>query len=215
MQTITQAVWGFISTDAIAFEYLKKGLLNASAYADQIKPEIENRLMLKVTSNSIVTALSRIRQNFKLVQADRPKFKIDDLSFKLPIIELVYYKNQNPNPALAKIYEKLEKMDDLHLNIVNVTNELDIFISADKAATVKSILTDFDLMHEEKQLSAIILKYDSKYRNYVGMGSQILNALAISSITIIECLTTYTGFIIYINQIEANKAIEILSHEFI
>jgi hypothetical protein len=59
-----------------------------------------------------------------------------------------------------------------------------------------------------------VLKYDPKFRDYPGMASQVLNALSINSITMIECLTTYSEFIIYINQQEANKAIEIFTKDF-
>lgn len=214
MQTISQAVWSVISSDQVALEYLTKGLLNSSAYAEQIRPQIEHRLTLKVTTNSIVTALSRLRQTRVKVAQTIPKFKIDDLSFKLPITELVFKKDHDPNPMLAKIYEKLEKINNLHLNIVNVTNELNIFVSSSAAGIIKNCLKDFELILQEERLSALVLKYDSKFRNYPGMGSQILHALAVNSIIMVECLTTYSEFIIYIKQAEANKAVELLSRNF-
>ncbi|GAB4143255.1 MAG: hypothetical protein OHK0017_00400 [Patescibacteria group bacterium] len=213
MQTISQVVWNIVSVNQIALDYLKTGLLNTSAYAKLIQPQVEKELMLNVSANSIVTALSRIRQN-QVISNQSPKFIIRDLSFKLPISELVFKKNGNPHPDLADIYSKLSKESDIHLNIVNVEEELDIFVSSSKVDVVKKCLAELNLLCEENKLSALMLKYDPSYRQYSGMASQILNSLAVNSITMVECLTTYSEFIIYIKQDQANRAIDLLTKEF-
>jgi hypothetical protein len=67
---------------------------------------------------------------------------------------------------------------------------------------------------QENNLSALTIKYNPEFRNYPGMGSQILNALGLNSITFVECLTTYSEFVIYIKQDLASKAMEVLKEGF-
>jgi len=214
MTTISQLVWSIISKDAQALDYLCKGLLNTSAYAANILPKIQASTLSKVSQGSIITALARIKKNSQIKTNSIPKMKIDDISLRLPIFELVYRKNRDPNPDLSQIYQKLEGLESVHFNVINVENELDIFVSYSRLELVKKQMRSFDLLLEEKNLTAIILEYDAKFRNFPGMGSQILSCLAQNSINMIECITTYSKFIIYIKQDLANLAIEALKSEF-
>ena len=95
-----------------------------------------------------------------------------------------------------------------------VIGTLDIFISDNFKDIVKKQMCNFELVLEETGLSAITLKYDYKFRNYPGMASQVLNLLAINSIIFVECLTTYSEFIIYIKQEYTDKTINLLRKTF-
>ena len=214
MFTVSQQVWNILSKDITAMQFLKQGLLNTSGYAKTILPKLQTKSLAKISLGSIITALARVKKDLILNEQNIPKFKIEDLSLKLPICELVYAKTKNPNPDLSEIYKNLEKNDSIHFNLINIQDELDIFVSNQKVDSVKKQMKDFSLILEEVNLSALILKYDYRYRNFPGMGSQILNCLAVRSISFVECLTTYSEFIIYIKQDLANQAIEVLKEEF-
>lgn len=214
MLTISQHVWNILSKDNIATEYLKKDLLNLTAYAKTIQAEIEIQTLSKVSIGSIVTSLTRIKTKLNQKITTNPKFKIDDISLKLPISELVYQKTHNPNPELSQIYQEFKNAGSIHFNIVNVEDELDIFVSSNQLDLVKNQMTKFKLILQEDQLSALVLKYNPSFRNYPAMASQVLNCLAINSIIFVECLTTYSEFIIYIKQDFANRAVEVLKKAF-
>ena len=214
MLTVSQQVWSIISKDNVALEYLKNDLLNTTGYAKLIIPRIEKQTLTKISIGSVVTSLARIKQKLNIAAIDKPKFKIEDISLKLPITELVYKKNQNPNPDLSLIYAGLDGNESVHFNIVNVADELDLFISSSRVNLVEKHLKDSTLIIKEANLSALILKYDPDFRNYPGMGVQVLNLLAVNSITFVECLTTYSEFIIYIQQDLANRAMEVLKEGF-
>lgn len=214
MLTISQQVWNILTKDSVATEYLKADLLNTSSYAKLIRPRIEASTLTKVSLGSIVTSLARIKQKLNTVVVAKPKFRINDIALKLPISEIVYKKTHNPNPDLSEIYKALEDKESIHFNVVNVEDELDIFVSSSQLEIVQKHMNFFKILLKEDGLSALILKYDPDFRNYPGMGSQILNALAVNSITFVECLTTYSEFIIYIKQDLANRAMEVLKDGF-
>jgi hypothetical protein len=214
MLTISQQVWNILAKDNVATEYLKNDLLNTSSYAKLIQPKIEDLTLTTVSLGSIVTSLARIKQKLNTVVSTKPKFRINDIALKLPISEIVYKKTHNPNPDLSEIYKALEDKESIHFNVVNVEDELDIFVSSSQLGLVQKHMNFFKTILKEEGLSALILKYDPDFRNYPGMGSQILNALAVNSITFVECLTTYSEFIIYIKQDLANRAMEVFKDGF-
>lgn len=214
MYTVSQHVWNIISKDNVAIEYLKADLLNTTSYAKLIQTKIEAQTLTKTTLGSIVTSLARIKKQLNQTIITRPRFKIDDISLKLPISELVYSKTHNPNPDLSTIYKLLESKDSIHFNVVNVEDELDIFVSSSQLNLVEKHMNFFKLILKETDLSALTIKYNPNFRNYPGMGVQVLNLLAVNSITFVECLTTYSEFIIYIKQDLANRALEVLKDGF-
>jgi len=214
MLTISQYVWNILTKDNIAVEYLKTDLLNTTSYAKLILPKIEAQTLTKVSIGSVVTSLARIKQRLNQNIVTKPKFRIQDISLKLPITELVYHKAHNPNPDLSQIYKALKDTDSSHFNVVNVEEELDIFVSTSQVELVQKHMNFFKLILKENDLSVLTLKYDPDFRNYSGMGSQVLNLLAINSISFVECLTTYSEFIIYIKQNLANRAMEVLKDGF-
>ena len=214
MHSISQVVWSQISKEPVILDLLQTGILNCSAYAAKLQPDVEKITLTKVNINSIVTALVRIREKQNLKTLQIPKFKIDDLSLKLPITELVYRKNINPNPALGNVYQNLENSESTHFNVISVQDEIDIFVSSNQTDIVKAGMNGFDLILQENQLAAINIKYDPNFRNYPGMANQILSCLAVNSINMIECFTTHCELIIYINQRLANQVLEILNQNF-
>ena len=127
---------------------------------------------------------------------------------------MVYQKTHNPNPDLSQIYKALQDTESIHFNVVNVEGELDIFVSTSQLELVQKHMNFFKLILKENDLSALTLKYDPDFRNYPGMGSQVLNLLAINSISFVECLTTYSEFTIYIKQDLVNRAMEVLKEGF-
>lgn len=214
MQLISQLVYEHIVEDITALNYLKNGLLNTAQYAELIKPEIEYKLYTTVSKSSIVTALSRIKKNLNQQPSKIPKFEIEDIKLNLPISELVYKKDKNPSLDLIRVYQEIGSNNQTFLNINNATNEIDIFVSSSKKEAVKKLLKEQSLAHEVENLAVITLKYDPRFRDYPGIAAQVLNLLSIKNINMVEALTTYSEFTIYIQQDNAQKAIQTLQESF-
>lgn len=213
MQTISQIVSAIIQEDVVALTYLQEGLLNTSAYAEKILPIVEEKVFKDVGKNSIITALSRIKAKASDTHS-KLDFKINDIRLILPIAELVYKKNKSLNAEISKVYRSFQNDHKIYLNINNVDHEIDIFASSPAVQKIKEVCGELELVTQENDLAAITLEYSSQYRNYSGMAAQILNALAVANINMVECLTTYSEFTIYIDQQEAQKTIGLLHDKF-
>ena len=59
MITISQIVYSIIENKPFLEEGLKKGIINLSALARFIKPDIEKKLQKKVKTGAIIVALDR------------------------------------------------------------------------------------------------------------------------------------------------------------
>ena len=75
---------------------------------------------------------------------------------------------------------------------------------------LKMLKKDYKLLEKVDNLVAITLTYNPKFRNYAGMAAQVLNLLAVKNINMLECLTTYSEFVLYISKTESERAIQTL-----
>ncbi len=62
MITVTDATRSILLEDDIALQALHMGLLNLSAYAEQILPAVEEKTIKEVKKGTIVVALTRITE---------------------------------------------------------------------------------------------------------------------------------------------------------
>jgi aspartokinase len=215
MKQIADHVRDIIFSDVITLEYLHKGLLNTSAYAQSIIPEIESRSLLKPTLGSVVTALSRIKHDDIIEESLLQQFVIDNIEMKMPITELVFKKTGNTIQLLSNLYSKLSKKERATINIVNVEHELDIFAQSDLSDIILQHFGKKNCLEIQPNLAAIILEYDPHFRNYYGMAAQVLMTIANNRVNMLECATTYSEFIIYIDQSQANDCLEVIKNNYL
>src|SRR5690348_13894176 len=106
MITVPEATKKIIERSRYLAEAISKGLINYSALARYIKPELEEMLIKDVSESSIIMALKRLEPQFQ------PKFKQSNV-FKTPpemivrsnLTELTFNNTEELTKRLSKIFE--------------------------------------------------------------------------------------------------------------
>src|SRR3989344_961353 len=106
MIKISQLVEDALTTDEIALEALRAGILNFSAYAEKIRPLIEKKLYKEVKKGSIVTALSRMAGKSKKLRPLRVNVHLEDLSIKSPLCEISYEISKEVSLKVSNLLAK-------------------------------------------------------------------------------------------------------------
>lgn len=94
MKTVTEAVREVLFTSDVALEALCAGVLNMSAFAEQIKPEVERMTWKSAQKNTVVVALSRVADELDAVPALHLEVLIDELSMKAPLADITYERTE-------------------------------------------------------------------------------------------------------------------------
>jgi hypothetical protein len=214
MLSITDYVRQIIHSKPIIGEMLVKNYLNMSNFADDIIPDIENSTYKKISKNSVVMALSRIKDE---IQIDKKiEFKANDISVKYPLSEINYpIPLQFCTTEIARIYDEFKSIDNHFLNIVSGNSETTIFVNSKLKSKIFSSFKRKKHNLELDNLASVSLKFSAEYFEVIGITYEVLRSMTWNKINLVEVVSTYTEITLIIYQKDTQRLIDILNKEFL
>lgn len=217
MITVPEAAEKIIKRSRHLSEAISKSLINLSALAAYIKPEIEEMLIKKVSKASILMAIRRAKS--KLIKKPQSRYKE---IFKTPP-EMILRSNLS---LLSLI-----NSDDLYSNCAEFFNSHSIQkkhfftltegLSETTIALSTSIKKDFlniikkdDIIFEKDNLSSITVQLPKDTLSSSGIFYFFLKSLAWEEINVVEIISTSLELTFVFESKEVNKAFLILRSLF-
>ena len=202
MRTVSQAVKRILNNDHIAKEAMEDGLLNFSAYAKRIKPQIDEWLFKDVTHGSIVVALSRMQEEVK-EQAKRESLVIYDISLQTNIVERIFKNEIDAQQALHSLSNDRESGG--FFVIMQGFREITLLCRASDLSPLS-----FTPVKSLDNLSAITIRLDGTVIDQPNIFYRIMKPLIAQSINIIEIITGLGEVTFVIRQEDTKTAFDAL-----
>ncbi len=183
-----------LCSDEDALFALSQGYMNLSAYAKQIVKTVEQKTRKNVGVAGIVVALSRVKSGVKKTDSLIQEVKINNVTTKSPLSEIVFEKTPTLLAKLSSLYEKVKTTNDDFLTMTLSTSEITV-ICSDRIK--ESVLKHF----REKPrmtvsgLASIGLSLDSKYYSMPNITFSLIRRIAQKRILLAETITTHTEII--------------------
>lgn len=194
MIKIQDAVRETLYSDEEALFALSRGYMNLSAYAKQIEKTIEQKTKKGVGTPAIVVALSRTKKEIKKPDPLVQDIKINNITAKSPLSEIVFNKTPQLLAKLSSLYEKVKTSNDDFLTMTLSTNEITVICSNRIKDAVLKHFKDAPSMIEPG-LASIGLSLDPKYYNMPNITFSLLRKIAQKRIVLAETITTHTEII--------------------
>ena len=203
MANISYITKQIVKENQLLDEYLKRGIINYIALSEQIKPRIESEVGKRVNLSTIAMALRRLSTN--------PKFNIDlnvqslenpELIMKGNLSEIVVYKSTSLFERLIEIYNLVDYNKGDTLNIVHGNYDVAILLKNEK------------LLHIERDLVALTLKFGKSFLHIPGIYFLITKQLVLENINLIEIVSSLIEITFMIGKKDSTKAYRALQ-EFI
>ena len=191
-------------------EGLSKGLINYSAFARQIRPQIEKRLYKNIKEGTIMMALKRLSGKLAELQSNKPRLNLTDLTVRSNLTEFTFANSQTLPEKEAELFNKLSNKKNAFCNLSAGIRETTFIISSEIADETKKILKDESLISNINSLSSISISLSSEVVYMPGSYYQILKMLAWENINVIEIFSTYTELTIIIQNKDVDKAFSAL-----
>lgn len=210
MIKITDCIKDILLGDDVAREALKLNYLNLSAYAKQIRPEIEAKLYKPVSTGAMVVALSRVRHDFLTHPDYRPKVHIETMSICPNLADLTFEKTSDTLAATSMLDQAITR-DGTFFAITQGSAELTIIFDAKH---ITKVLTH--LMRKPKgqyaNLTAITVRFEEElYIEVPNMIFTLVSALAVKRINLIEIVSTFTELSFIVRSRDTEQTIQALS----
>jgi hypothetical protein len=210
MKNIQSAAREIVLSDMDAYSALTNGYMNMSSYADQIKPTVENLTLKQITTNALVVALSRLREEFKSEMPLTPEVFISNITTKLPLSEIIYENTEILIAKLETLHKKISLKREDFLTTTVGTTELNIVCSSNMKEVV---LAHFGEKPKfiANNLAAVGISFDKKYFNIPNTLFSLISVVAKARINIAEIVSTYTELIFVIEEKDFSQTVSLFS----
>ena len=213
MLTIPNAVEEVIKKKPFLESALVEGLINLSALARKLKPEIEKKVGKEVNDSAVIMALNRLVPRLELMSA--MKFKkvvenIGDIIVRSNLADIAFANSHTLFEKQAILLDRVRSMKDVFCTFSQGIYETTLVVSSSIAALVEEIFADETLIARSGDLSSITVKLPTENSVCPGVYYYIFKELAWDNINITEVISTTNEFTVVISDADIHRAFTIL-----
>lgn len=203
MVKIAEIVEELVRRSPFLLESLEEGLINISALARKLQPEVESKLGKTVKTGAIVMAVNRMPAGkLTLERRSLQSFfrKLSDLSVRTDLIDYTFRNSDTLPTRQANLLQNIQNRPNQFYSVSRGVTETTILVTSSLEKQIASIFAEETVLSKETDLSAITLLLPIENRNLYGVYYYILKDLAWRGINLIELISTSNEFTIIVRN---------------
>ena len=189
---------------------LSKDLLNFSALAEHLQPEVEKQLRKPVKQGSIIMALRRYSPQRNLLKNANLR-EMGDIVVRSGITEFTYLNSNTILANQALLMNLVKDQIGVYLNYSSNHQESNILVSNDLKESVEDFFKDEILVSVKSELSSITIALPKNSSKTVGLYFYIFKLLAYEGIPVFEMISTSNYFALFLEKEYINRAFLLLN----
>lgn len=210
MNTITSVVHNILRHQPFLDDALAKDLINFSALAAHMQPEVEKELRKPVQQGSIIMALRRYAPKKNLLKNTGFR-NMGDILVRSGITEYTYLNSKTILGSQAKLLNIVKDELGVYLNYSSNYQESNILVSAELKDTVATCFESEILVSVKSELSSITIALPKNSAKSVGLYFYIFKLLAYEGIPVFEMISTSNYFALFLEKEYVNQAFLLLN----
>ncbi len=214
MITIPQLVSELVHKSPFLEELLSQGLINHSALARTLKPQIETRLYKEVQIGAIVVALNRLSASLTPQTSEVAGIlsNLGDITLRTNIVSFTYANSSSLRQKQAKLLEEISGIPNSFVTVTDGVFETAFFVSSNVSAQVEDLFTTEKLKSKITGLSSITIVIPEEALEIPGVYYAILKKLAWEGINFIEVVSSFTELTIFLESKNVERAFSALKN---
>jgi len=216
MITIPEVVAKIIKKSLYLEEALALGLINLSALARFIKPDVEREAMKEVKDGAVIVALNRLsRKTVKRARRLKSVFRnAPDLTVRSNLMEVTYANAERLLLRQKKLLDQLGGKPGYFLTVTQGINETTIIASRELKEKILAIFKGERIIARIENLSSITVLLPRGTALVPGVYSYILKSLAWEGINIVEVVSTLDEFTLILEDKNIDQAFSLIKKLF-
>jgi hypothetical protein len=218
MITISQLLEKLIKQKPFLEGALVEGLVNISALARQLKPEIESTLKKKVTEASIIMALKRFVEQMDVSmhrKIEKATKGFGDIIVRSNLCDFTYKLSETLIEKQSILIKKIGNEKDVFFTISRGVFETTIVISSPFADEVKEIYKEETLIASSNLISSITLRLPKNNTVIPGLYYHIFKQIAWEGISVLEAVSTTNELSIILYDKDVDRAFSVLKRSYV
>jgi hypothetical protein len=216
MITIPESVERIVRKSPNIEEALALGILNLSALARLIRPEIEKETMKEVKDGAVIVSLNRLsRRILKRTKRTRSAFQsAPDLIVRSNLFEMTFANSNDLPVKLKNLLNRTARMQNAFITFTQGINETTLVAGHDLEATVASAFKGEKLISKIGRLSSVTVLLPHGTALVPGVYSHILKPLAWEGLNVVEVVSTLNELTIVLEDKNIDLAFSIIKRLF-
>lgn len=215
MVTIQEIVEIRIKQSPFLEKMIMDELINISAFARTLIPEIEKRLMKPISESAVIMATKRLSDKIKENKSEinLKHTRINDITVKSNISEFTFRNSETLVNNEFKLLSKIKEYNKF-ITFTQGILETTLILDSELEKFVQDIFVHEKLIKYINGLAVITLKLPKNSLLTPGIYYNILKQLTWYNINITEVVSTLNEFSLILNNKQIDKAFTILKNYF-
>jgi hypothetical protein len=213
MNSIGKVTEDLINRSPFLREAMTDDLINISALARKLRPEIEEIIGKEVKEGAIIMAIKRMtpglyhRLNLKITKV---MGDLGDFLVRSNLIDYTYENSDSLKTKQSELIQEINKDNDSFFALCKGITETTFIVNSQKKDDVERIFRNEKLKSQTNDLASVTVKLPQINTEIYGIYYYILKHLAWEGINIIEIVSTSNEFTVVVKQDDVDKAFKIL-----
>ncbi len=210
MKTITTCVHDILRHQPFLDDALARDIINFSALAEDIQPQVEEEIRKPVKQGSIIMALRRYAPRRTKIDMNSLR-KLGDIVVRSGITEYTFLNSNTIIANKARLLETVKNQTDVYLNYSSNYQESNILVSSTLTDLVEECFRKEVWVSVKEELSSITIALPKNSAQSVGMYFYLFKLLAYEGIPVFEMISTSNYFAIFLEKEYVNQAFLLLN----
>ncbi len=213
MISIPAAVEAVIKKRPFLEGALVEGLINLSALARGLKPEIEQQVGKEVNDSAVIMALNRLVPRLGSISASKVGSVVEnigDITVRSNLADYTFVNSASLHHRQAELLAEVNGMKNLFCSLSQGIYETTIVASESLAEVIDKIFAEEEKISENHDLSLITVRLPSDNTACPGVYYYLFKELAWDNINVVELISTTNEFTIVVSDNDIQRAFAIL-----
>lgn len=213
MVNISHIVEKIVSEKPFLQEALARGIVNNSALAEELIPEIEKELKKKVKFSAVNMAIRRLSEKLDKSFIVNVRFDQDtDISTRSDLVEIPVFKSEEVQEHIKGLYDIVNFKKGDFLTVTQGLHEVMIITNKRYEKKVLELFSKKSIKQVITDVSSITINIPDESLETVGLFYLVTRALTWENINIIDIVSTLNEMTFIIREEDTAKAYECLKN---
>lgn len=192
----------------------KRGVINYSALARNLLPELEEKLEKDINLEGVIVAVKRYAEKIKGKKLSHKLWKNlaqSDLILKGDVVDFTLKRNFHNYKAVLEAYKKIKWGEGDLIYIYQSLTEIAVILDKKNSQMVLSKIPKEEIVHHEENLAMLTVKTSPEIVEIPGVFHYLLGLISREGISLVDIISTYTELVVIVRGEEGARAYDVLS----
>ncbi len=215
MISISHAVEGIVKHRPYLSEALAAGIINVSALARQLQPEVEKVLQKEVNTGAIVMSLNRLAPYLQIreqVQLNKLLNNMGDIILRSNLCDYTFKNSSTLLECHIEVLKNLVKNEEVFYTLVQGVFETNIVLSDTMEPWIEDYFKNEQCLFKQNALSSVTLKLPRGNSMQPGFYYSIMKELSWEGINLTEVISSTNEFTVVVDNSLIDKTFVVLKN---